>query len=66
MRERVLAWGYIIADEQGRIQHYTLAPNRTKCWHAFLSGIGVSKKEAMRQGFRATGVFIKGLPEAKP
>lgn len=54
-RKRVVAYGYVIADELGRIQYATIRPNRAACWKEFPLG----RKEAKRQGFKCVPVWIK-------
>ncbi len=62
--ERALGYGYVIADDNGRIQLSTLRSNRTECWNAFGSVSFINDSKAKKahykkMGFRCVPVWVQ-------
>lgn len=57
----VIAHGYVIADDDGRVQVQTFRTNRAECWLALVSS--TDRKTAIRRmkrmGFRCVRVWMQ-------
>lgn len=62
--ELAIGYGYVIADDDGRIQLDTLRSNRTACWDAFGSKSFIDDPKAKKAhykklGFRCVSVWVR-------
>ena len=60
--DEIRAYGYIIADDEGRVQMQTFRTNRSECWQAFVAT--GDRKAAIRRmkriGFHCIRVEMQG------
>jgi hypothetical protein len=57
-REKAIGYGYIITDEQGRVQLHTLRSNRQESWNS-LSSKQEMRREWKKRGFRCVPVYLE-------
>lgn len=55
-RTKVIGYGYMLVNTEGVILHYTFRRTRRECWADALQG--TEKKAWMKDGWRATLVFV--------